>query len=132
MPETITCSNPECKATIRVAGKAIGDIVNCPKCGTPNQVLASFDGFSDLELSEEEEHGAPDVTLHPARQICSNCGAVLGVRDATCRYCGADIRTGVAVITEKVEEKTSRPWIPVVIVVGVGLLILAAILIFKK
>lgn len=103
MPETIKCSNKECGTTINTEGVEIGETVECPKCGTPNQVLAQFgtefqlDGLAPLKVGER--------ISHPGRLVCTNCGAVLGVRDATCPSCGGDVRTGFTRMRITADEK---------------------------
>ncbi|GAG53503.1 unnamed protein product, partial [marine sediment metagenome] len=37
--------------------------------------------------------------------VCTNCGAVLGVRDAVCRKCGGDVRSGKTIMRITEEEK---------------------------
>jgi predicted RNA-binding Zn-ribbon protein involved in translation (DUF1610 family) len=101
MPETMTCPNAACGATIGVAGREIGDTVTCPKCGQKAKVLAEVGKELDIELL------TPDDVAdgHPARLKCTVCGAVLGVRDATCPKCGGDIRSGVTHIRITEEDK---------------------------
>ncbi|KPK60353.1 MAG: hypothetical protein AMK73_08175 [Planctomycetes bacterium SM23_32] len=106
MSDTVTCPNPKCRATISTKGKAVGDKVQCPKCGTETQVLATFgDEFniSSIEVPQEGGH-----ILHPARQVCTACGAVLGVRDAVCPSCGGDVRTGRTQVRITREQKKRR------------------------
>jgi len=106
MPDTITCSNEKCKATISTKGLPIGEKVTCPKCGTVNQVLATFGEEFDLETFEPPAR--QKVQHHPARLKCTVCGALLGVRDAVCPKCGADVRSGVSVMRITAEEKKKR------------------------
>jgi predicted RNA-binding Zn-ribbon protein involved in translation (DUF1610 family) len=105
MAKTVTCSNAKCRTVIPAEGKAVGDIVACPKCGTSNTVLAEFGAEFEIETIE-----APKAKPihHPARQVCTNCGAVLGVRAVTCPQCGGDVRTGRTIIRITREEKQRR------------------------
>ncbi len=106
MPDTITCSNSACGVTIDTAGKEIGESVDCPKCSTPNQVLATFGAEFALSVETGAKDGKP--LSHPARLTCTACGAVLGVRDAICKGCGSDVRTGVSQIRITREEREKR------------------------
>lgn len=119
MPETISCSNSQCPMIIDVADMQIGDIVKCPTCGTPSKVLAEFDVDFDVETIEALPEG--ERMYHPARQICPNCGAVLGVRAAICPNCKADVRTGAAVFRET--DETERNRLPFIMLGAIGLLI---------
>jgi predicted RNA-binding Zn-ribbon protein involved in translation (DUF1610 family) len=104
MPDTITCSDQACGATIETIGKEVGAIVKCPKCGKSNTVLASFgDEFNIDSLMPSDDEAA-----HPARIKCTNCGELLGVRDAVCKKCGADVRSGVSQIRITREEREKR------------------------
>lgn len=96
MAKTITCNNANCRRPIGVDGLDIGETVKCLNCGTPNQVLAEFGSEFDISTIEPLKKG--DIMHHPARLTCTNCGAVLGVREAYCPNCHADVRTGAAVV----------------------------------
>jgi predicted RNA-binding Zn-ribbon protein involved in translation (DUF1610 family) len=70
------------------------------------QVLATFgDEFNISTIQAPEEGGK---IFHPARQVCTACGAVLGVRDAVCPSCGGDVRTGRTQMRITKEEKRKR------------------------
>lgn len=128
MPDTIVCSNTECRAIIETKGKEIGETVECPKCGTPNQVLVDLGSAFDISSIELPKEGGK--VYHPARQLCSNCGAVLGVRETFCPKCHADIRTGTVVIPPAPEEKKRRRAGPLLIIAGVvGLIVLVVLVI---
>jgi len=121
MDHEVTCLNTACGTVFKVEGKEVGDIVNCPKCDTKCTVLAEFGADFDLEVVEAPPE--PGKSLHhPARQICSNCGAVLGVRAAICPYCNSDVRTGKAVQRQVQAKKKSMA--PVLIAVGVAVVVL--------
>ncbi|NLW51126.1 MAG: hypothetical protein GXY85_09850 [Candidatus Brocadiaceae bacterium] len=127
MDRNVTCSAAGCGTTFTVQNKEVGDIVNCPKCGGQCTVLADFGADFDLEVIEAPPD--PGKSLHhPARQICSHCGAILGVRAAICPHCGSDVRTGQAVQRQVQVEKKSKA--PVLIASGVAVLVvlLAAVL----
>ncbi len=102
MPKVVTCSNANCRASIPAEGKPVGEVIKCPKCGTNNTVLAEFGDEFEIETIE-----APKAKPihHPARQVCTNCGAVLGVRAVTCPKCGGDVRTGRTIMKVTREEK---------------------------
>jgi hypothetical protein len=104
MPDTITCSDESCGATIETVGKEVGAIVQCPKCGKENTVLASFGDEFDLDALMPDD----GEQAHPARIKCTACGSLLGVRDAICKNCGADVRSGVSQIRITAEEKKKR------------------------
>lgn len=124
MTQEMTCSNAECQTVFTVEDKEVGDVVNCPKCDIQCTVLADFGADFDISTITPPEPGKS--LHHPARQICTNCGAVLGVRAAICPYCRADIRTGAAIM-HPVEEK-KRNLRPVLIYAGVaGLVILGIV-----
>ena len=76
--------------------------------GSAAQSVSTVDaGDLMLELDDIEEEDLSELfKYHPARIVCTNCGAVLGARDATCTECGADVRSGEAVV--KVEEEPGR------------------------
>lgn len=101
MAKSITCSNPKCRTAIRAEGREVGDRIPCPKCGTVNQVLADFGTAFEIP----ELHAAGQKVSHPARLVCTNCGAVLGVRAAVCPKCGGDVRTGKTIMRVTKEEK---------------------------
>ncbi len=105
-PIEVTCSNPDCGKKFQVGSEMAGELVECPSCGASVYVLEPDGSLGELELegAAKAEGGAKEHIAHPARQQCPNCGAVLGVRDAFCPECGADIRTGAAV-TATVERK---------------------------
>lgn len=104
MPDSITCSDAACGATINTVGKEIGEAVQCPKCGKENKVLATFGDEFDISGIMP----ADDEVAHPARIKCTACGALLGVRDAVCKKCGADVRSGVSQVRITREEKEKR------------------------
>lgn len=105
MAKTVTCSNAKCRTVIPTEGRAVGDIVACPKCGTRNTVLAEFG--TEFEIETIEAPKAKPIH-HPARLVCTNCGAVLGVRSVTCPQCGGDVRTGRTILRVTREEKERR------------------------
>ena len=120
MERKLTCTNTACGTVFRVQGKEVGDVVTCPKCKTQCTVLAEFGADFDLEVVEAPPE--PGKSLHhPARQICSNCGAVLGVRAAICPYCNSDVRTGKAV--QRQAEVKKKNMLPVLIAAGVAVLV---------
>ncbi len=122
MARTVTCSNPKCMTVINTEGKEVGETVECPKCGTPNTVLADFGSVFDISTIKEPEEG--QKVFHPARQTCPNCGALLGVRATICPKCGADIRTGAVAAPVPVRKK-KRSIVPLL----VGLVVVAAIVV---
>jgi ribosomal protein L40E len=133
MERKVTCPNTACGAVFKVEGKEVGDVVNCPKCGGQCTVLAEFSAEFDLEVVEAPPE--PGKSLHhPARQICSNCGAVLGVRAAICPYCNSDVRTGKAV--QRQVEVKKRNMAPVLIAAGAAVLVVVLgvvlLLVLKK
>ena len=85
-------------------------------------MLAEFS--DDFEIETLTPRDAKAQMHHPARQVCTNCGAVLGVRAAICPKCHADIRTGQAVVTRQ-QVKTKKSSWPIVIGAIVGVIILA-------
>ena len=120
MERKVTCLNAECGTAFKVRDKEVGDIVNCPKCDTQCTVLAEFGADFDIEVVKPPPE--PGKSLHhPARQICSNCGAILGVRAAICPYCDADVRTGKAVQRQVQVQKRSTG--PLLIAAGVAVLV---------
>ncbi len=122
MAKTVTCSNPKCMTVINTEGKEVGEKVECPKCGTPNKVLADFGSVFDISTIKEPEEG--QKVFHPARQTCPNCGALLGVRATICPKCRADIRTGAVAAPTPVRKK-KRSIVPLL----VGLVVVAAIVV---
>ncbi len=134
MSKTVTCSDTGCGAVIPAEGKEIGATVTCAKCGAATQVLADFGDEFKIEGFEApapakagDGNGGRGHIAHPARQQCSNCGAILGVRDAICPKCNRDVRTGTAV--EVVVEEKTFPLVPVLIGAGLGLVIIIAVVI---
>jgi len=122
----VTCSNPECGEKFQVGAEMAGELVECPACGASVYVLEGDEGDNALELdpSEMKKDGQEHI-FHPARQQCANCGAVLGVRDAFCPECGADIRTGAAVTTTV--ERKKRNLVPIYIGAGILATIVALV-----
>jgi len=130
----VRCPNLDCRKGFKLRDSLAGKKVKCPACGTVIKV-------PDRQATPEPLH------YHPARQICTNCGAVLGVRAVICPQCGGDVRTGITqlrITPEEKEEaglakalsawkkkgKKSVPLVPLLIgvVVIVGLLIGAVLL----
>jgi len=130
----VRCPNSDCGKGFKLRDSLAGKKVRCPGCGTVIKV-------PDRQAPPEPLH------YHPARQICTNCGAVLGVRAIICPQCGGDVRTGITqmrITPEEKEEaglakalsawkkkgKRGLPLVPLLIgvVVLVGLLIGAALL----
>jgi len=122
MPIRVTCPNPDCKAAFRVAPQQTRDTVWCPHCGKAvrlrGRMIGAFDG--PLEFGDDDGQGAAGgsssagggAVHHPGRLTCSNCGAVLGVRDAFCPSCGADVRTGQAILAApKKKKRNLKPFI---------------------
>ncbi len=134
MSKTVTCSDTGCGTAIPAEGKEVGATVTCPKCGAATQILADFGDEFEIEGFETAAPGkagpsddGPGHIAHPARQQCSNCGAILGVRDAICPKCNRDVRTGTAV--EVVVEEKTFPLVPVLIGAGLALVIIIAVVI---
>lgn len=127
MSKVFTCGNPDCGVQIKAANREVGDVLECPKCGHEGKVLAEFPEEFEIETVEPPEEGEPQH--HPARQICSNCGALLGVRDAFCPHCNADIRTGT-VVMQAPEVDTRPAWVlPVAIGAGAAVVVAAVIIV---
>jgi lysine biosynthesis protein LysW len=123
MAETTPCTNPECGASIDVRGREVGDVVQCPKCGTSTRVPMDLGPGFDISTIMEPREGPP--LSHPARQQCPNCNALLGVRVKICPECGMDIRTGAAVV--RVARKESKA--PLLLVIaGVAIVIAIVVL----
>ena len=135
MALTVTCSDPLCGAQVEVADEMAGQTVLCSECGAA--ITVPGDPATDDDLSAPDA-GERDFIHHPARQQCSNCGAVLGVRDAVCKECGADVRTGTAVQAATVKKKINfAPFligggILVALAVLVGLVVVAAGMLMKR
>ncbi len=103
MAVNVKCTNPECGAVFEVEHADVGQTVVCPECGRDVEIRAEFGAEFEISTIREPEEG--DKVWHPARQQCPNCGAVLGVRDAFCPECGADIRTGAVVQVGEAKRK---------------------------
>ncbi len=124
MSKVFTCGNPDCGTRAKAANREVGEILECPKCGQQGKVLAEFSQEFEIE-AEPPKKGQRQH--HPARQQCSNCGALLGVRDAFCPHCNADIRTGTAV-TAAPEVSKYPPWaLPAAI--GAGVIVVLGVII---
>jgi len=127
MSKVFICGNPDCGVKIKAPNREIGDVLKCPKCGHEGKVLADFPEEFDIETADPPAQG--ERQHHPARQICSNCGALLGVRDAICPHCGADIRTGTVVMRAPVVKKRPAWVLPVAIGAGAAVLVAAVVII---
>ncbi|MFW6189069.1 MAG: hypothetical protein ACOC7T_01440 [Planctomycetota bacterium] len=150
MPVELTCTNEDCGEQFQVGDEMLGEMVECPNCGEavlvestepeqafPTEESLSLDagfgteqGGSDAGEPAEAEEEEEDLVWHPARQECPNCGAVLGVREATCPECGADIRTGA--VSEGPAEAEKFNWAPLIIGGGivVALVVLVVLVLF--
>jgi hypothetical protein len=118
----VTCANPDCLQVFEVADRMANQTVPCPNCGTESHVPAGF----------EQKQGAENgKALHPARQHCPSCGAVLGVRAAVCPKCGADIRTG-GLVQDTGRRRKRLDLGPILVGGGVvvGLLVLVGLIVF--
>lgn len=127
MPQRITCPSPECGGVLEVPDDQAGQRVLCPECGAAVDVPAPTDGedhFDRIRAAAGE-----GKVLHPARQQCPNCGAMLGVRAAICPQCGADIRTGA--VARVAGRKKVRDWTPFIIGGGIaaGLIVLIVLIV---
>ncbi len=106
----VSCPNPACGRALSLREKFAGKKVRCPQCravifvpgASAAQAAAARTGGPAGEAAGQA--GIPHP-FHPARQVCTNCGAVLGVRDATCPSCGGDVRSGVTVMRITADEK---------------------------
>jgi len=119
MPLKVTCENPNCGAVFEVPDEEAGTVVACPKCGEPVEVPGGG------ETAEVQRSDGRKGVAHPARLRCPNCGALLGVRDAVCPKCGADVRTGAAMQVRKAKKR--MPLVPIAI--GGGIVVALAILV---
>ncbi|MGD2174135.1 MAG: hypothetical protein PVJ27_01940 [Candidatus Brocadiaceae bacterium] len=98
----VKCPNQQCGKVYTLKDELAGKKVRCTECRSVIEVPSA--GDSGLALADDDEDlSLPDY--HPARLTCTNCGAVLGVRDAICKNCGGDIRSGVTVMKITKEEK---------------------------
>jgi hypothetical protein len=107
MPLELICPNPVCARAYRVKDESAGKKLKCRNCGTVIEVPGGPGGQTDTSTVAAAEESTSMPRHHPARLTCTNCGAVLGVRDATCSSCGGDVRSGVTImrITEEDKEK---------------------------
>lgn len=124
MPIRVRCPNPECGRVFSLKDELGGKKVTCSRCGMTIPVPAA--SGAQATVGEPAVSGpqatAPDLELesalpryHPARLVCTNCGAVLGVRDKICRQCGGDVRSGVTVMISREDREkaglfASLPW----------------------
>ncbi|MCK4284516.1 MAG: hypothetical protein KAX44_09385, partial [Candidatus Brocadiae bacterium] len=120
----VRCPNPECGKLFSLKDEFRGKKVKCPGCGTAIPVPAA--PGPQATVGEPAVSGpqatAPEPELkwdlpkhHPARLVCTNCGAVLGVRDKICPQCGGDVRSGVTVMISREEREkaglfANLPW----------------------
>ncbi|MHC4787666.1 MAG: zinc ribbon domain-containing protein [Planctomycetota bacterium] len=96
MSMRIECSNPTCHRVFNLKIGTKAKRVRCRVCGT----------VTPVPLLEAPEASLKDSNKrHPARLVCTNCGAVLGVRDAICPGCGGDVRSGITIMKITEEEK---------------------------
>ncbi len=130
MPRKVTCSNPDCNAVFQAADSCEGGKVPCPRCGTPTSAGDTFAAFPDRPTLPAGNQENGQRQHHPGRLTCSNCGAVLGVRDAFCPSCGADVRTGQAVLAQEAKKKLNLK--PIILgAVGVVVAIVVVIVVMK-
>ena len=120
----VTCPNESCGKTYNVKDELAGKKVRCASCGAVMAVPQAAQGLDETTAPPPQEEAIP--SHHPARQVCTNCGAVLGVRDTFCTKCGADIRTGIAKKHEVEEKKFPLG----LVLAGAGGLIVVAIIVF--
>lgn len=118
MPIKVSCPNPACRRTLNLNDKFAGKKIRCPQCRTvisvPGAPVADAAGAKPVVPAGGPSAGADERAAeqaavphpyHPARQVCTNCGAVLGVRDAICPSCGGDVRSGVTVMRITADQK---------------------------
>jgi len=104
----VKCSNPQCGKIYRVKDEAAGKKFKCKQCQTVLVVPAApgKQAMPPAPAADAASQFKPQASQHhPARLTCTNCGAVLGVRDAICPGCGGDVRSGVTIMRITPEEK---------------------------
>jgi len=107
----VVCPNPGCAKAYRLKDEMAGKKVRCRQCQSVIEVPADGSGSAPSSddattgLMLEGQDSSSSHVHHPARLTCTNCGAVLGVRDATCPQCGGDVRSGVTIMNISREEK---------------------------
>ncbi len=98
--QVITCPNPECRASLRLA-QALppGQKVRCSKCGKDFTPPAAAPAPAD----------AGAIALAPEPETpCPSCGAVLPPKAVLCVNCGYNLRTGQKLEGPKKAKKKSR------------------------
>ncbi len=125
MPIRVKCPAPGCGETFQVGDEMVGETVECPFCGSAVVVKQSAGEAGERTEQVPEDQGTAEGPVHhPARQVCPNCGAVLGVRTSICPQCGADIRTGG--VTARRSSKR-RNWRPLLMALGGAAVLIALI-----
>jgi len=101
---------PQCRTVISVPGAPVAG------AAAAKPVVAAGGPSAGADARAAEQEAVPHP-YHPARQVCTNCGAVLGVRDAICPNCGGDVRSGVTVMRITADDKKKAgllsilPWL---------------------
>lgn len=99
----VRCPSRDCGKSFSLNDKLAGKKVRCTECNTVILVPAAE---TTQARTPAPQQGVSPPMHHPARLVCTNCGAILGVRDAICSRCGGDVRSGVTVMrTTKVEKQ---------------------------
>jgi hypothetical protein len=105
MPIELLCPNPVCARAYRLKDESAGKKLKCRNCGTVIDVPAAGAAPAETSTATAAAESTSLPRHHPARLTCTNCGAVLGVRDATCPSCGGDVRSGVTIMRITEEDK---------------------------
>ena len=117
MPIRIKCPADGCGEVFQVGDEMVGEVVECPFCGSGIRVKRP-------EQSPQTQGAAQEFQRDQESQVCSNCGAVIGAQESVCPECGAGLQGAGPSVPR---QRRSRNWRPLLVGVGAAVILIALI-----